>query len=346
MSIAIPGTPENRGRYWIYETERTFGSTGEWNAEPTFQDGKMGFEGRETFTPYEEQNGRRAVITLTMSFNYIADEELDFGEIPKTAVRIAEDKTSGGRTFSLLTSADGAPVWRNVSAEGAGEPQLDVSYTFKFTMDCAVGTFTVALVNGDAETPLLDGANDTFAFANRRQTPVEEIEFQGSVYLDSLYGSYDNFVAAFAEGDVLALAGGALSDGLTAAQAAWLNSMNAYDAVRAKVGTIGSDAFLDAWLLNLDLREEPLGSGALKVSGIEVTETEVKVSVKLERTGAMQNAAINGVLKLYGGTSLDVMAPLNETPVTNEDFASGDTALFVYPRSGEAKFFRPAIRQR
>ena len=60
----------------------------------------------------------------------------------------------------------------------------------------------------------------------------------------------------------------------------------------------------------------------------------------------MQNAAINGVLKLYGGTSLDVMAPLNETPVTNEDFASGDTALFVYPRSGEAKFFRPAIRQR
>lgn len=174
---------------------------------------------------------------------------------------------------------------------------------------------------------------------------MEEIEFQGAVYLDSLYGSYDNFVAAFAEGDVLALAGGALSDGLTAAQAAWLNSMNAYDAVRAKVGTIGSDAFLDAWLLNLDLREEPLGSGALKVSGIEVTETEVKVSVKLERTGAMQNAAINGVLKLYGGTSLDVMAPLNETPVTNEDFASGDAALFVYPRSGGAKFFHPVIVQ-
>ena len=346
LSIFIPETDESLGQYWIYETDRTFGSTGEWNAEPTFLDGKMGFEGRETFTPYEEQNGRRAVITLTMSFNYIADEELDFGEIPKTAVRIAEDKTSGRRTFSLLTSADGASVWRNVSAEGAGEPQLDVSYTFKFTMDCAAGTFTVALVNGDAETPLLDGANDTFAFANRRQTPVEEIEFQGSVYLDSLYGSYDDFVAAFAEGDVLALAGGALSDGLTAAQAAWLNSMNAYDAVKAKVGTIGADAFLDAWLLNLDLREEPLGSGALKVSGIEVTETEVKVSVKLERTGAMQNAAINGVLKLYGGTSLDVMAPLNETPVTNEDFASGDTALFVYPRSGEAKFFRPAIRQR
>ena len=163
--------------------------------------------------------------------------------------------------------------------------------------------------------------------------------------------TYDDVAAEFGD-DVAQLVDGVTKisrievESLTAAQAAWLNSMNAYDAVKAKVGTIGLDAFLDAWLLNLDLREEPLGSGALKVSGIEVTETEVKVSVKLERTGAMQNAAINGVLKLYGGTSLDVMAPLNETPVTNEDFASGDTALFVYPRSGEAKFFRPAIRQR
>ena len=139
--------------------------------------------------------------------------------------------------------------------------------------------------------------------------------------------------------------GTSLAWSLAASSGVWCRRKSPV-AVKAKVGTIGSDAFLDAWLLNLDLREEPLGSGALKVSGIEVTETEVKVSVKLERTGAMQNAAINGVLKLYGGTSLDVMAPLNETPVTNEDFASGDTALFVYPRSGEAKFFRPAIRQR
>ena len=35
---------------------------------------------------------------------------------------------------------------------------------------------------------------------------------------------------------------------------------------------------------------------------------------------------------------------LNVTPVTNADFGDGDMAVFVYPRSGDAKFFRPAIK--
>ena len=40
-----------------------------------------------------------------------------------------------------------------------------------------------------------------------------------------------------------------------------------------------------------------------------------------------------------------IFTTLDETPVTNEDFASGDAALFIYPRSGGAKFFHPVIVQ-
>ena len=355
LAMFIPETEENIRRYWIYETVRTFGSTGEWNAALTFLDflddwicldGEKG-----TFTPHEEQDGRRAVITLTMSFAHTANDQPDFEDLPKTAVRIVADETSGQKSFSLLTSADGEPVWRDVRAQGAEESELNVPYTFNFVMDSTNRTFTAALVSGDAKIPLMDGDTGTFAFANRRQTPVESLELWGAGRLSSIYGSSEDAMLAFAEGDVLTLADGAATTNISAAQAAWLNSMAQYEMVRTKAGKMGVNAFADAWLMNLDLREERFGLGAFKVSKIEVTENDVRISVKLEREGAMQanaggeahDAAINGTLRLYGGATPGGLALLSETPMENEDFSSGDTALFVYPRGGEAKFFRPAI---
>lgn len=353
LSIYIPTTPENLSRYWIYETEGTFGATGEWEGCAGFQDGGlMTDEGRCTFTPHRRQEGRRVTMTFLMSFNSVAEETTDIDPPPKAAIQIARD-ASGRNVFQVLTSSEGEPVWRKVRAEGVEEPSLDVQYTVKFVLDCTNMTYTAALVDGDAELPLTAESASSFAFANASSAPVAEVAFEGSGSVAGLHGIYDDPVAAFAEGDVLALAHGAASTTLTAAQAAWLNSMDAYAAVKAKVGEMDAGAFADAWLLNLDLREESSAQGALKVTGIEVTETEVRITVKLERAGAMKaagdvkDAAINGVMRLYGGTALGgAMAPLNETPVTNEDFADGDTALFVYPRGGGAKFFRPAIRQR
>ena len=109
--------------------------------------------------------------------------------------------------------------------------------------------------------------------------------------------------------------------------------------------------FNDAYLLNLDISQSEFGLGMFKVTGIEVTEDEVRVSVTLNRAGAIQvssggtsrDAPINGLLKLYGGVTPDDRTLLNATVITDDSFSSGDTEVFTYPRSGPARFFCPAI---
>ena len=127
--------------------------------------------------------------------------------------------------------------------------------------------------------------------------------------------------------------------------------MKGYDAVKAKVATMGRDDFNDAYLLNLDISQSEFGLGMLKVTGIEVTENEVRISVTLNRAGAIQvsrggtshDAPINGLLKLYGGETPGDRTLLNATVITDDSFSSGDTEVFIYPRSGPARFFCPAI---
>lgn len=125
-----------------------------------------------------------------------------------------------------------------------------------------------------------------------------------------------------------------------------------YDAVKAKVATVGLDDFNDAYyLLNLDISQSEFGLGMFKVTGIEVTEDKVRVSVTLNRAGAIQvsrdgasrDAPINGLLKLYGGETPSDRTLLNATVITDDSFSSGDTEVFTYPRSGSARFFCPAI---
>ena len=106
-----------------------------------------------------------------------------------------------------------------------------------------------------------------------------------------------------------------------------------------------------ATLLNLDITQDVFGLDVFKVSGIEVTETEVKIHVLLNRTGAIQtgeggekkNAPINGLLKLYGGATPQTKDILNATMMTDADFGEGDTATITYPRDGGVRFFRPVI---
>ena len=106
-----------------------------------------------------------------------------------------------------------------------------------------------------------------------------------------------------------------------------------------------------AYLLNLDISQSEFGLGLFKVTGIEVKEDEVRITVTLNRTGAIQiaqdgerrDAPINGLVKLYGGETPDGRTLLNATVITDANFGSGDTEVFTYPRSGSAKFFCPAI---
>ena len=348
LSVSIHEMPDGKGIYWIYETEETYGLTGTWIAKQGFQNGKIPVKGNSTFTPYTQSDGRLVTIVSTVEFDsyYVEDPDFDC----KAAIICR--KEGGVLVFKVLTMENGVRVWRTVGAEGLAKPALNTPYTVKLTLDCTNRTYTAAVIGeGNLEFTLSHGTTNEFAFAGQQDTAVWQIDFEGMGNVMSLLGNYRNSVAEFMRGDVLQLVGGQSSQALTEGQAAWLNSMKGYDAVKAKVATMGLADFNDAYLLNLDISQSEFGLGMFKVTGIEVTEDEVRVSVTLNRAGAIQvssggtsrDAPINGLLKLYGGVTPDDRTLLNATVITDDSFSSGDTEVFTYPRSGPARFFCPAI---
>ncbi len=357
LSLSIPDTPENKGRYWIYETENTYGSTGEWIAESGFVNGKMPIKGSNIFNPYTSSTGDHVVITVTLEFGALMLPGYLDEEMSDCKARIAmSQEESGENVFKVFTSEHGENVWKSVYAEGLGAPTLGTPYTFKFTFDYTNGAYTVALVTNETEIPLTDGTTGTFAIANSHDSVVKTVEFVGDSEggfgnFISLLGSYGDSASRFAEGDTLNLSGEVAALPLTYRQAEWLNSMGVYDAIKAKVGRMGMEDFMVAYLLNLDLTKDGAGLVTFKVSEIDVGETDVTIKVRLDRAGTMQtsdagdtrDAPINGILKLYGGNSPTERVLLNATEVTDANFGDGDTATFTYPRSGGAKFFRPVI---
>lgn len=271
----------------------------------------------------------------------------------KCGMTIGQHK-DGTLVFQALSVEDGRPVLLDVNGPGVPEPALGTQYTVKFTIDCTNCTYEVALVGfGDKETPLSHGETNCFAFVGRTNPAVGRVVYCGCGNIMSLQGSDNCPADAFIQGDALPLDGNpipAISEG----EAAWLNSMNSYDVVKAKAASMARQDLEEAYLLNLDITQGTFGLAVFKVSGVEVTETEVRIHVLLNRAGAIQtddaggrrDAPINGMLRLYGGTTPQTKELLNATMMTDANFAEGDTATIVYPRSGGATFFRPVIEAR
>ena len=354
LKVCIPNTERNKSRYWIYETEDTFGSTGEWVAEFGFVNGTMLVEDTSVFTASQRSSGRNVTILTTIEgMDAICPDEYGCENIEnaKGAVRIVlhEDAT---RTFQALSTENGQKIWLDVSGVGLDEPDPESPYTFKLTIDYTNCTYEVALVeHGGRETPLTHGTTNSFSFVgNTNSAVISQIEYRGYFNILSLQGSDDCPEDTFMQGDTLPFDVGYIP-AITEGQAAWLNSMNSYDVVKVKVSSMNLNDLEEAYLLNLDITQDVFGLEMFKVLGVEVTETEVRIHVWLNRIGAIQvdndgrkqNAPINGTLRLYGGTTPQAMNLLNATMVTDASFATDDTVTISYPRSEDAKFFRPVI---
>lgn len=355
LNICITDTGRNRSRYWIYETENTFGSTGEWVTESGFVNGKMPIVGHSAFTAARQSSGRNVTILTTFeadspSTGDFSDDQIEVLKRAKCAITIGQHE-NGTLAFQVLSIEDGQMVWLDVGGIGIPEPTLETPYTFKITIDCTNRTSEVALVgSGGVETPLSHGETNRFAFVAQTDNTVRRVMYYGGGNVISLWGIDNSPEDAFIQGDTLPLDGNQIP-AITEGEAAWLNSMNSYDVVRAKVASMARQDLEEAYLLNLDITQDVFGLDVFKVSGIEVTETEVKIHVWLNRTNAIQtndvggkrDAPINGMLKLYGGTTPQTKELLNTTMVTDANFAEGDTATIIYPQSGGMKFFRPVI---
>ena len=355
LSICIPDTGRNRSRYWIYETEDTFGSTGEWVTESGFVNGKMPVNGSSVFTAAQQSFGRNVTILTTVEFDSIVDRDAYADELEGVKVGITLGRREDGApSFLVLSSENGQKVWLNVSGAGLPEPIPETPYTVKLTFDCTNRTFEVSLVErGGHETPLTYGTTNCFSYAENTDAAIYQVGYNGCGNILSLHGVDDYPEASFMQGDALSL-NGSQTPAITEGEAAWLNSMNAYDVVKSKVASMSRQDIEEAYLLNLDITKDVFGLDVFKVSGIEVTETEIKIHVWLNRTNAIQashagekrDAPINGILKLYGGSTPQTKELLNATMIIDADFSDGDTATIVYPRSGNAKFFRTVIGTR
>ena len=337
LSVSIPATEENVKRYWVYETPYTFGSTGTWTGARDEAKGLLGKDGCNAYASKSSPAGR--IVTYTAKVNLDSGEDLlDMSEDTKAAVGLRT--VNNVTTFALLTKSEGNNEWVDVQAEGV-TAQSNTEYTITFTLDCTNRTYSASVdVNGTATPLALNGTNN-FAFAGNA-TPVSgAVEFMDCNNATMLVGSYDD-IAGFVPEDVVKLKGDDIVE-LTDDQAEWLNAMDNYDVVCAKLKEMTAEKFEEAWLLNLDLTADSPALVSFSIAGIDVTDEYVEVSIALERNGVMEDAKINGVLQLYGGEELGDLTPLTATPVGADDFGSESTAVLRYPRSGPARFFRAVI---
>ena len=338
------GVREDKG--WIYAAPGYWNYTGTWSEGATLGEEKVTIEDGATYTASEASDGRMVTVAMTLSFDEVNDDDEGVGDA-KAAVKLA----TGG--FKVYTSEgpDGAvtSVWKSVTIDGLDlSPQVNEDYTFLFVLDLTNTTYTAALItSGGAATNVLvltDGSVANIPFASRGNVaPVQKIEFIGSGSVTSIEGSYEDVPVpeGFVEDEVVTLAGDDTAT-LTAAQSTWLNACGAKAAVAAKIATMDSTAFNNAYLLNLDITGE--FGYEFKVTAIEVGDDDVTVTVSLTRTGALdETTKINGAVVLTGTDELGkTFETIDEAAVADDDFSESNTTTITLDK-GDAKFFRPVI---
>ena len=180
------------------------------------------------------------------------------------------------------------------------------------------------------ETPdKADTAEYTYTFVGWAPTP------------DALVTSNSTYVAQFTETAITT--GYTYPDGTTAIedadQIAWIEAKGF---TQTDITNLGSnEKFNECYLLNCDITAQGAG-GTLSITAIQVVGSEVRVTVKLERTGAI--GAINGTLYVSGTAALSsTFVDVASVTFSDDDFSEGDTTTATFT-DGTKKFFKAVIK--
>ena len=185
-----PDDKANRAAHWLDERAAMQEATGSWSNAVEYVDGKVTLEEGNEFTMNEAAKGAKTTILAKVSFDtWGAETDTDFGDV-KAGVRVS---TNG--CFQAYAFADGAKKWLNLTGV---TPVAGTDYTVKFVLDNGSMTYTAAIVNGNAETPLVatNGGTTRFAFANQSRARIEKVLFNGEGKVESLEGSYKPYRGA------------------------------------------------------------------------------------------------------------------------------------------------------
>ena len=333
------GVREDKG--WVYSAPGYWDYTGTWTEGAALGDDKVTISDGATYSNRTASAGQLVTVAMTLSFDDVNDDE-DGYEGAKAAIRLGAGAAEGAYVFQLYTYEGSAATWKNATGF---TPTVETDYNVLFVLDLTNKTYTASIVS-DATTNVLSIGESITAipFACQGEvTPVQTIDFVGSGTVSSIEGSYEDVPVpeGFVEAEVVTLAGDDTAT-LTAAQATWLNACGAKAAVAAKIATMDSTAFNNAYLLNLDITGE--FSYEFKVTDIEIGDDDVTVTVSLTRTGVLDKTTkINGTVVLTGTDELGkTFETIDEAAVADDDFSEGNTTTITLDKGG-AKFFQPVI---
>ncbi len=335
------GVREDKG--WIYAAPGYWNYTGAWTGvTPDDDDQKVTIESGAAYTASNASDGRLVTVEMTASFADVNEDEPDATLAnAKGAVRLGKGETDGTYTFQLLTSENSTPAWKDAAGFA---PAKETDYTFVFVFDLTNKTYTAGVVVGSTTNELSVGGGTAIPFAAQNDNPVQTINFVGEGTVSSIKGGYETPEpppAGFVEDEEVTLDDGTAT--LTEDQAKWLNACGDKAAVAAKIATMDSTAFNNAYLLNLNITGE--FSYEFKVTAIEVGDDDVTLTVSLTRTGALdETTKINGTVALTGTDELGkTFETIDEATVVDEDFSEDATTTITLDK-GDAKFFLPVIR--
>ena len=327
---------------WVDERAISTGRTGAWNDPLAWNNDswKADLGGENVFMFNTRSDGTPVTVDAKVSFDAIPNEH----DTPKTGTQGAVWLGTNG-CFQVWTS-DG---WLDVAANGV-IPTTGVDYTFRFVLDYATRKYSVSVLDGGAYKALAAKGVSSFPLTTSASA-VSGVRFTGDGVFTSLLGEYVA-VEGFAEAETVLLKDNAEVI-LDAAKAAWLNSCaGGKTVVGSAAAGLSAQEFSDAYLLNLDITDGNR-SYTFEITDVDVGAENVTIAVTLTRSGNIAQS-VNGVLKLYGATTLEAfknpsLQPLSSETVSDDDFSDSNTATATYPKvigSTTNTFFKAKIEER
>lgn len=338
-----PDTPENRALHWVEESVETQEATGVWRNPFEYVNGWTPTQAENRFTPHTPPAGRFVTLYTTLTFESIrrdmtANSLMDMSDV-KAAVCIG---TNGH--FQVFTRQNDVQRWLDVTGVS---PRLGTDYTIKLILDCGKRRYTASVMGaGGKETPLDADGETAFDFASGAETPVRSVDYGGPVNIATLFGSYSDVAPIFLEGDIVGLDGAVT---LTDAEAGWLNGFGDYPVVKSMVNRMTHDAFVNAYLLNLDITASGYSEdwGHLRVSSLDIDDHVARMTVSLLRRHAVirdgKAAPINGRLEIHSGTAPNELVPIQVIDMDDPRFREGDSAACAVGVEGATRFIRAKI---
>ena len=175
------GSEKDARRKWIYETEETTYTTGEWTPDADYVDGAVPIDGQVEFVAAREPSRSDVAVEMEISFADGFYGDVDIAEA-KCAIQIW---TNG--CFRLLTRVDGEPQW--VDVEGV-TPQEGATYSVKFLTGV---DRTYRAVVRDVSRPssgvvLSREGRTSFPFAHDDGARVRAVGFEGAGEVQHIFG--------------------------------------------------------------------------------------------------------------------------------------------------------------